>query len=159
MDLNARNIADLKSFRENLVFKNMSMNEIPIEMNNSYDLVWSTCALGHIGSYQKGLDFIVRSAKLLKPGGWAVHTTELDLSGEQERIDSPNLSFYKLEDIVELTRILEEDGNTVMPLKTNSWLDMSEQFVASEPWGEKPHLRIKVLGREITSIVIILQRK
>jgi SAM-dependent methyltransferase len=158
-DLNARGIAEWGAFEENFLFKNMSMNEIPIEMNNSYDLVWSTCALGHIGSYQKGLDFIVRSAKLLKPGGWAIHTTELDLSEEKERFDTPNLSFYKLDDLAKLVRVLEEDGNIVMPLETNLWNDKSELFVASEPWGDKPHLRIRVLGREITSIAIILQRK
>jgi hypothetical protein len=159
MGLNNRGIADAKDFEARFHFRNMDMNDIPEHLNSSFDLVWSTCALGHIGGYQKGLDFIVRSARLLKPGGWAVHSTEIDLSHEPERFDTPSLSLYKLEDLMTLVQRLKQEGNLVMPIKETAWQGLSEKYIATEPWGEKPHLRIRVLGREIASIVLVFQRQ
>jgi len=47
-----------------------------------YDFLWSSCALEHLGTLRAGVDFIVRSARLLKPGGVAVHTTEFNVGSD-----------------------------------------------------------------------------
>jgi 2-polyprenyl-3-methyl-5-hydroxy-6-metoxy-1,4-benzoquinol methylase len=105
--LNERGIATDTLFSRNLTFENLDMNRIPESYREKFDFCWSTCALGHIGSYQKGLDFILASASLLKPGGWAVHSTELDLSNKAP-LDTPNLSLYREEDL--LKRIVDVRG-------------------------------------------------
>ena len=55
------------------------MNAVPDDLGR-FDLVWSSCALEHLGTPQAGLDFIMRTLDLLEPGGLAVHTTELELT-------------------------------------------------------------------------------
>jgi SAM-dependent methyltransferase len=61
-------------------FEYVDMNAIPGHLFGGFDFVWSSCALEHLGSKALGLKFIVDSAKCLKPGGIAIHTTEYDLS-------------------------------------------------------------------------------
>ncbi len=53
----------------------------------SYDFVWSSCAVEHLVSAEQpnldgGLEFVERTLALLRPGGVAVHTTEWGLSDE-----------------------------------------------------------------------------
>jgi FkbM family methyltransferase len=158
-DLNTREILSAAEFNARVSFKSMDMNNIPESFENCFDFVWSTCALGHIGGYQKGLDFIFNSAKLLRPGGIALHTTELDMSPNSDRFDSPNLSFYKIEDILELKVRLEGVGFEVADLNIpESWTNPSERYVVTEPWGDKPHIRIRIFDREILSLVLRIRR-
>jgi len=44
------------------------MNEIPRSFDNQYDYCWSVCAFEHLGSIQKGLDFVKNAMNVLKPG-------------------------------------------------------------------------------------------
>jgi hypothetical protein len=65
-----------------LDFDYADMNNIPTSFFDKFNFVWSSCALEHLGSKLLGLRFIVESAKCLKVGGIAIHTTEFDLSGK-----------------------------------------------------------------------------
>jgi len=65
-----------------LDFDYVDMNNIPASVFGKFDFVWSSCALEHLGSKLLGLRFIVESAKCLRVGGIAIHTTEFDLSGK-----------------------------------------------------------------------------
>ena len=40
-----------------------------------FDLIWSCCALEHLGSPEAGLKFVRHTLGLLEPGGVSVHTT------------------------------------------------------------------------------------
>ena len=48
--------------------RHVDMNEIPDDLGG-FDLVWSSCALEHLGTPQAGLDFVMRTLDLLEPGG------------------------------------------------------------------------------------------
>ena len=61
----------------------VDMNSVPEDLGR-FDLVWSCCALEHLGSPEAGLEFIVRTLDLLEPGGVSVHTTELELTPRTE---------------------------------------------------------------------------
>ena len=158
LDLNQRKIVPDAKFLSSCTFRNMDMNAIPSDLHASFDFVWSSCALGHIGSYEKGLAFILNSLKLLKPGGWAVHTTELDRSNLTEKFESPNLSFYKFSDLEAVLEEAERQGFVALQIEKRPWDGRSEKYVVSEPWKKKPHLRIEIFGREINSVVIQIQR-
>jgi hypothetical protein len=158
LDLNQRKLVTDVDFLRACEFVNMDMNEIPESLDESFDFVWSSCALGHIGSYEKGLDFIIRSLRLLKPGGWAVHTTEIDRSDIVEKFESPGLSFYKLQDLEELVNKSEKLGFNPLKIEKGCFDGVSEKYVVSEPWGSKPHLRIEIFEREINSVVIQIQK-
>ena len=44
----------------------VDMNEVPDDLGR-FDLVWSCCALEHLGSPEAGLEFVVRTLDLLEP--------------------------------------------------------------------------------------------
>ena len=158
-DLNVRGILTENEFKSKVRFANMDMNQIPENLNAQFDFVWSSCALGHIGSYQKGLDFILRSVELLAPGGIALHTTELDVSPGKSRFESPTLNLYREEDLYSLIDTLQSRGYLVDHFQnTSRWNAESEKFVDREPWGDRPHLRIQVFGREILSLALRIQK-
>ncbi len=61
----------------------VDMNNIPSDLKD-FDLCWSSCALEHLGSIRQGLKFIEKSLETLRPGGLAIHTTELNISPGHE---------------------------------------------------------------------------
>ena len=77
--LNSRGICPSDRFFRQVRYRNVDMNFIPEDLRD-FDFVWSSCALEHIGSLRHGLDFILHAMDCLKPGGWAIHTTEFNLT-------------------------------------------------------------------------------
>ena len=67
------------------------MNAIPADLGR-FDLIWSSCALEHLGSPKAGLEFVVRTLELLKPGGVSVHTTEIELTLRDDTADYGHLA-------------------------------------------------------------------
>ena len=110
----------------------VDMNAIPDDLG-LYDLVWSCCALEHLGSPQAGLDFVLETLRLLKPGGVAVHTTELELTRRADTADYGNVVVYRSADLDRLIgdirhRRFEIDANWYVSLET-----ASDRFVCPPP--------------------------
>ena len=76
--LNERGICSEEQERRLLRFERINMNTIPPNLRD-FDFCWSSCALEHLGSLRAGVNFIRRSLDTLKPGGYAIHTTELNV--------------------------------------------------------------------------------
>mgnify|MGYP005869253905 CR=1 FL=1 len=61
----------------------VDMNAIPEDLKRGrFDFLWSVCSLEHLGSLERGEDFVVEAMRCLRPGGVAVHTTEFNLDAE-----------------------------------------------------------------------------
>jgi hypothetical protein len=91
-----------------LDFSYVDMNAIPESLHSSYDFNWSSCALEHLGSKLKGLEFVVNSSLCLKPGGIGIHTTEYDLYGKCP-IDNWETVLFNSVDLLEtLPRLIAE---------------------------------------------------
>ena len=83
------------SLRNHVKLRSVDMNSIPDDIEG-YDFTWSACAFEHLGSIDKGLEFVKNSLKCLKPGGIAVHTTEFNASSDQNTLTSgPTVLFRK----------------------------------------------------------------
>ena len=67
-------------FERLVSFRPVDMTAIPDDLRD-FDMVWSSCAFEHIGSAADGLEFVLRSMDCLRPGGRAVHTTEVRVDG------------------------------------------------------------------------------
>jgi len=80
-------------------FESCDMNDIPEKYYDQFDFVWSTCSLEHIGGLKQGLTFIDNSIKCLKPGGVAIHTTEFNLSSNDNTINAIDVCFYRKKDL------------------------------------------------------------
>jgi SAM-dependent methyltransferase len=93
------------------------MNNIDPSLHG-FDFCWSSCCFEHLGSLEAGMRFVINSVeKTLKPGGIACHTTELNLSSNEETLEAGETVLYRRRDIQELIERLSDRGHTVSPLK------------------------------------------
>ncbi|VXC03053.1 conserved hypothetical protein [Brevundimonas sp. G8] len=99
-------------FHRNVEFLPCDMNAISQDLTG-YDFCWSACALEHLGSIEKGLAFIERSIDCLAPGGWAVHTTEFNISSNDETVDNEGTVLFRRRDIEALMQKLSDQGHDV----------------------------------------------
>jgi hypothetical protein len=93
------------SFDKLVTFKPMDMNALP-EGDGSFDFVWSSCALEHLGSLENGLNFVKNAMSFLKRGGIAVHTTEYNVSSNSDTLFDGGAVIYRRRDIEELEQSL-----------------------------------------------------
>ena len=155
--LNEDGICDPVEFNRLAKFKNVDMNAIPEDIGK-YDFCWSSCAFEHLGSIRRGLDFVKNSARLLKPGGVAVHTTEFNLSSNFKTLDNnPHFVIFRRCDIELLEQELSSEGLIVEAIDYSSGEDQLERYVDMPPYIDEPHLRLQLAGEYTsTSIGIII---
>lgn len=144
-------------FEANVEFQECDMNAIPADLTG-YDFCWSACALEHLGSIEKGLDFIVRSVECLKPGGWAVHTTELNLSSNDATVDNMDTVLFRRRDLEALAERLRAMGHYVAPFDFEPGAKPIDQYIDVPPYRAEPHLKVALWGYSITSFGLMVQR-
>ena len=126
------------------------MTAIPDDLRG-FDFVYSCGSLEHIGGADFGLRFVENAMKCLRPGGVAVHTTELDLATGVSPVDSPELSLYQIDQINGLIERLTRSGHHVMPLNRRLGQRSDDLHVAEKPFAP-PNLKSSIRGRAVTSI-------
>jgi len=144
-------------FDRMVTFQPCDMNQIPADFTD-FDFCWSSCALEHLGSIQQGLDFIERSLGCLKPGGWAVHTTEFNLSSTVETLDHRDTVLFRCFDLMVLARHLAARGHTMVPLDFTPGTGVVDRYIDVAPFLNEPSLVLALEGFATTSFGIIVQR-
>jgi len=135
----------------------VDMNAIPDDLG-SFDLVWSCCGLEHLGSPRAGLDFVSRSLDLLRPGGVAVHTTELELTRRGTTADYGHLAVYRPADLDELVRDARDRGFEV---NTNWYVALetpADRWIADHPYDDPAHLKLVIRDSVSTSVGLLIRR-
>ena len=145
------------AFEERVSFQQCDMNSID-PLFRDFDLCWSSCAFEHLGSIQKGLDFVVNSINTLKPGGVAIHTTEFNLSSNTETVDDDWTVLFRRQDFDRLIHQLQELGHTVEPFVLAANPTPVDQFVDTPPYTETPHLKLLLEGHITTSAGLVVRR-
>lgn len=154
----AREFISRREFLSRVQFQSVDMNAVPVDFYDGYDFVWSACALEHLGSLQHGMEFIKNSVRCLKPGGVAVHTTEFNLSSNEDTAEEPGCSIYRACDIQNLIEELEAAGYEVASLNLNSGTGRVDNYVDVPPYSFSPHLKLLLSGYVVTSIGLIIRR-
>jgi hypothetical protein len=145
-------------FDDRVSFEFCNMNNIPGHLTD-YDFCWSSCSFEHLGSLQHGIDFVINSVeRSLKVGGVACHTTELNLSSDDETIETGVTVIYRKRDLERLCYMLEERGHWVEPLRIEPGTLPPDYFVDVPPYRSSPHLKL-LYGSYITTSVGILARR
>jgi SAM-dependent methyltransferase len=157
-DLFHPQIIHLDDFERLVGFEPVDMNAIPASLDGQFDCCWSSCSLEHLGSLKHGLDFIENSLRTLKPGGIAVHTTEFNLSSNEETVETPGLSIYRRQDIEGLVARLVEQGHEVLPLNLHPGFDPVDEHIDVPPYG-LPHLKLMVAKMAVTSVGIVVRKR
>lgn len=153
------NVCPREKFFSAVSYQNLDMNDIPADLAGKFDFCWSSCAFEHLGSIEHGLKFVERSIDTLVPGGIAVHTTEFNLSSNEETLEHPQLSIFRRRDMEELEARLKSAGHDVSPFDWSAGPGFAETVVDLPPYSATPHLKLQLDRYDCTSVGIIVRKR
>lgn len=145
-------------FDQNVSLRECDMNAIPSDLTD-FDFCWSACALEHLGSIELGLQFIENSIACLKPGGWAIHTTEFNLTSNHDTVDNLGTVLFRRQDLEALAARLTAAGHRVATFDFEPGTRPVDLYVDLPPYRADPHLTTSLLGYSTTSIGLIVQKR
>ncbi len=148
--LNARGICPPDDFDRLVRFRPADMTDLPTDLEPA-DFCWSACAFEHLGSIEAGLEFVIGSTRLLRPGGLAVHTTEFNCSSDDATlVDGPTVLFRR-RDILTLQERLRRIGCR-MVLNFNQGDQPIDRHIDLPPYAAENHLKLRIEQWVVTSI-------
>jgi 2-polyprenyl-3-methyl-5-hydroxy-6-metoxy-1,4-benzoquinol methylase len=150
-------ICDKNLFFDRVSFRFSDMNDISPELKD-FDFVWSACAFEHLGSLRHGMDFVLNAMDCLAPGGVAVHTTEFNLTSNDDTFETESCAIYRQQDIERLVMELESKGFEVWPLNLNPGSHKVDDHVDWPPYHPSIHLKLMLENYVVTSIGIIVRK-
>ncbi|MES2142197.1 MAG: class I SAM-dependent methyltransferase [Pseudomonadota bacterium] len=151
-------ILSKKQFKERVAYKTCDMNNIDRQLNE-FDFCWSSCCFEHLGSLQSGIDFVINSVeKTLRVGGIACHTTEYNLSSNEQTLDQGVTVIYRKQDIEKLIRLLRERGHYVSELVIAPNTHALDSHIDIPPYKQDMHIKLKLADYICTSIGIVVKR-
>lgn len=146
-------ICDNETLHNNVTFMPLDMSYIPDNLRD-FDFCWSSCAFEHLETVQHGREFILNTLKLLKPGGISVHTTEFNLSSE-DNAGRPYCNVFGKKFFEELQREIVSMGHYFAPLDYRLGDHSDEDYVYNFE-GTKSPFKLWIDGCIATSIGIII---
>lgn len=153
--LNGDGICADDVFAERVSFRRVDMLELPDDLAD-FDFTWSSCAFEHLGSIEDGLRFVVDQLRTLRPGGVAVHTTELNVSSTTHTLEAGPTVLFRRSDIERLARDLTAAGHRISctfhtgDYPNDRWVDV--------PPFTNTHLKMG-MGEHVTTSFGVLVRK
>lgn len=156
--LNIRGLTSDETLQEQVSYQAVDMNDIPDDLVD-FDFNWSSCSFEHLGTIEKGLKFLKSQMKTLKPGGWAVHTTEYNISSNDMTLDNSSTVIFRRRDLEKVIAELRDEGHFVEELDC-SLGGMPEDFMVDlEPHQQTVHIKLQVDKYVVTSIGLIFRKK
>lgn len=146
-----------QQFDELVTWRPADMRSLPTDLAD-FDMCWSSCCLEHLGSLQVGLDFVEASLHTLRPGGVAIHTTEFNLSSNDDTVDNGSVVFYRRRDLESFRARMEAAGHEVAALDLAPGTGVLDEFVDVPPFVEDPHIRIALRGHVATSVALVIRK-
>ena len=146
--------------QEHVSTRYVDMNDIPDDLGR-FDLVWSSCALEHLGPpADAGLEFVMRSLDLLEPGGVAVHTTELELTPRAETEYVQGTAIYLIDDLDRLAYRVRDQG---YEMQTNWYVSLdnpADRWISMppHPQDDPAHLKLALGDSVSTSVGLLIRR-
>jgi hypothetical protein len=156
LDLHLPDLISQSDFLQRVSFRPVDMSAIPPDLID-FDVCWSSCSFEHLGSIKQGLRFVEDSLKCLRPGGMAVHTTELNLDSNDATVETSSVSLFRKRDIEELCGRLVAAGHDIWPLNMHPGLAEVDEFIDLPPFAV-PHLKLQLAGVTTTSIGITVRK-
>lgn len=157
-DIRVPSIIDQDDFARLVSYATCDMNDIG-DAFTGFDFCWSSCCLEHLGSLEAGMEFIINSVeKTLRIGGVACHTTEFNLSSDEDTIRDGPTVIYRKQDLERLVQRLRDRGHQVDDLKIAPDHHPLDFFVDLPPYIQNPHLKLNLMGFTSTSVGLVVRR-
>ena len=151
-------IVDRETLGDRVAFRECDMNSIPEDLRD-FDFCWSSCCLEHLGTLQKGIDFIINSVeRTLRVGGIACHTTELNLSSNDATVEAGLTVLYRRRDVEQLIEELTARGHSVEEFKIAPDSLAIDGYVDTPPFGPPVHLKLDLHSYTCTSAGLVIRR-
>jgi len=155
--LNTAGLCSPELFGALVQFRSVDMRDLPADVSG-YDFLWSSCAFEHLGSLRLGMQFVTAAMRCLKPGGVAVHTTELNLDSDEKTLETGHDVIYRQRDFRQLASELLAQGHRVESLVFDTGDSEADRYVDEPPYAGKWHLKLRIGGFASTSFGIIVTR-
>jgi hypothetical protein len=156
-ELHRPDICPLDVFRRRVQFRVCDMNAIDPELKaGEYDFVWSLCALEHLGSLENGLAFVKQSLQCLRPGGVAVHTTEYNVSSDDQTVASGSTVLYRRSDVERLAAELRASGCAI-ELNLHPGDRPLDRYYDVPPYKSDVHLKLQLGEFVATSLGLLIR--
>lgn len=156
-ELNAKRLCPHDDFKRRVRFREVDMRNLAADLP-SVDFTWSACAFEHLGSLQHGMDFLVASSRLLRPGGVGVHTTEYNLSSNDKTVERGPTVLYRRRDLDAIGAALDAIGCDLLPFDERPADGVLDNFVDLPPFAP-PHLRLLLGEYSVTSAGLIIVKR
>jgi len=160
-------LQEREAFDRLVSFCSVDMNAIPADLRQGgFDMVWSACAMEHLGSLEAGFAFVQEAMRCLKPGGIAVHTTEYNMDWAGPTLEDGDTVLYQRQHIAALEARLTAAGYRMRPFDDTQGPGMMDRFVDLPPYEpgrpplgflSPPHLRLSIGGFPATSIGLVIE--
>jgi len=154
--LNAAGLCPPDRFAALASHRVVDMNAIPADLTG-FDLCWSSCALEHLGSIELGLKFIENSLDTLRPGGLAVHTTELNFSPGSKTLSTGGTVLFRQKHFEALAKTLRSQGHEI-DLDFDLGDQPEDRHIDVPPYTHDAHLKLALAGFNTTSFGLIIRR-
>ena len=158
-DLNTHKIIDQKVLESNCIFRNVDMRNIPEDLKQEqFDFIWSSCAFEHLGNLEEGKKFVVDSLKCLKPGGYAIHTSEYNCSSNDDTVKEGDFVVYRKQDYEDIEYRLKKNNAKLFPINYDLGDMEHDSYVDDVPYESEIHLKLNLVKYTSTSILLIIQK-
>ena len=113
-------------------------------------------ALEHLEGRWRKEKFLLRQMDCLKPGGYAVHTTEYNVESNAATVGLGHTVLYRKRDIEALAGQLRRLGHRI-EIDYSTGTSPADRHVDQHPWGG-PHLKIQLERFVTTSLALVIQK-
>ena len=154
--LNARRLLPRAEFQARVGFRSVDMRSLPEDLG-AFDFLWSSCAMQRLGGLPQGIEFITKACRHLRPGGIAVHSTEFNVSSNEETIDRGPVVLFRRRDVEEMRRRVSDAGCRMVEPDFGTGSGPLDLYIDRPPYGA-PHLKLEV-GRFVTTSFLMIVEK
>ncbi|MCB1539600.1 MAG: class I SAM-dependent methyltransferase [Rhodoblastus sp.] len=139
-DLHFAHLCTREVFDARVKWRNVDMNDVPKDLG-TFDFCWSICAIEHLGTIERAIDFVENAMAHVKPGGMAVHTTEYAFLSRDRPIEKSQTVLFTRADFRVLQDRLRAGGHELAPLDFDPGDGPMDLFIDGPPyWHGEPHL-------------------
>lgn len=158
--INWPGILPLCEFSELVSYQNIDMRDIAAVPKEFFDFSWSSCAIEHLGSLEAGLEFLSNSLNCLKPGGVAIHTTEFNISSNEDTLDYGDNVIYRKKDIESFAMRIRNFGCAIELLDLDPGSNQHDMAFDYSPYykNKREHIKLRVNNYICTSLLLIIKK-
>ena len=153
-------LIDRANFDALVQFRPADMRHLALPWGETFDFLWSSCSMEHLGGLAEGLSFVQSAMDLLRPGGVAVHTTEYNVASNDATLDHGSSVIYRKRDIEALEMALRLNRHGLAACDFNAGDHPLDLDFDVPPYGRpgQPHVKLELGGFITTSFLLILRK-